>query len=240
MPSGPLFTNVGTATPPAAADTKSLTGVIPHYQVRIEVAGSESLDSKGKKIFPIIANLPERFNMEFTSQWDTPFARTSAGDVAAAKSGGKISADLLNSGLGATGLGKTLKSQSYQVWQESSPMMFNLELIFRAVTNSESDVREKHIALLKLAAPSTILGQGLRAPGPSIRNQILDSSTSRSITLYIGKYLRMKNVVVKSVSSDVTCLFDIQGIPQAMSIGIGVESFNSCFTTEDIDDLFMV
>ena len=239
MATTPVIFNVGTAVAPEQHAYKTLTGVVPEYQVMLDVRGDESVDRSGKKIFPIVANLPERFNMELSSQWDTPFARTSVGDVASAMSGGKVSADVINTGLGATGVGKTSKPQTAQVWQESSPMGFNLEMIFRAVTNSEIDVRQKHIALLKLVAPSEF-GGVLIAPGPNIRDKMIDASNSRLITLHIGRYIKLQNVVIRSVSSDVTALFDKHGIPQAMSISVAVESFYSCFTTQDIDLMFTV
>jgi len=240
MAANPLFSSVGTATPPSNQASKTLTGIVPQYQVSLHVEGDESLDSSGKKIFPIVANLPERFNMEFSSNWEPSFARTSAGDLGSALLGGRVNAETINAGLSASGFGNKIRSQTFQVWQDSSPMNFNVEMVFRAVTNSERDIREKHLALLKLAAPSELIGGVLRPPGPNIRNKAIDRSNSRSITLYIGKYLRLEDVVIKSVSSDVVCLFDNNGIPQAMTISIGVESFYACFTAQDIEKMFVV
>ncbi len=235
----PLFSNVGSASPPPLS-SKTLTGVVPHYQVVLDVRGDETLSSSGKKIFPIVANLPERFNMEFSSTWDAPAARTSAGDLASAATGGAISADMVNAGLSGSGIGKIMRPQTFQVWQESSPMSFNVELVFRALTNSAVDIKEKHIALLKLAAPSEGPGGLLMPPGPNLREQAIDGPTSRLITMYLGRYLKLENVVIRSVSSDVTCLFDREGIPQSMTISVGVESFYSSFTTSDIDRMFTV
>jgi len=235
----PLFLNVGTASQPTPS-SKTLTGVVPHYQVSLDVRGDETVGSSGKKIFPIIANLPERFNMEFSSQWDAPIARASAGDIASAATGGAVSAATINAGLSGSGVGKATRAQSFQVWESSSSMKFNIELVFRALTNSQTDVREKHIALLKLTAPSEGPGGILLPPGPNIREQIIDGPTSRIITMYLGRYLKLENVIIDSVSSDIACLFDKDGIPQSMTISIGVSSFYTSFTTTDIDRMFTV
>jgi hypothetical protein len=62
--------------------------------------------------------------------------------------------------------------------------------------------------------------------------------TSRQINLRVGKYLYLRNVVITSVSSDVDSLFDVNGIPIAMTIAVEICSFYSCFTAEDIDLMF--
>lgn len=230
-----LLSNIGIALPPAASSKP----VDRKYKVMLEVKGFGKTKRGGPEDFVIIANLPEQFHMEFASQWRKPFEKYSAGELANTFRPG--AGDIVNDAIGASGFVPKLKEQSYQIWDNGSPFQANLELLFYANESTEREVREKHVALLKLAAPSELIssaaGTVLRAPGPTIVGQTIDAN-SRRINLYIGEYLTVRNVIVTNVSSDIYCLFDNKGIPIGMAIGISVESFNSCFTADDIDDAF--
>jgi hypothetical protein len=94
----------------------------------------------------------------------------------------------------------------------------------------------KHLGLLKLAAPSEILGGlMLLAPGPSIISKGL---AGRKISLYIGTYIYMDNVVVKSVGSDIQTICGADGIPHSMTINVEFESFYAGTTTNDLEKMF--
>lgn len=221
----------------AGAAHQAASGVHPNYQVIINVEGDPAV--MGNSEFPIVANLPERYHIDFSSTWSSPFAKNyiqgAASAVLGPLGGGVV--DLVSK---ATGISTKLKSESVQVWETSSPLSFSIDLIFVARTNSEKDIRAKHLALLKLAAPSEVAGMGgqvLRQPGPVILNSGLAPGT-RKISMGIGNYIFLDNIVVNSVSSDVSTLCDKDGIPQHMVINIGVSSFFACFTTQDLDKAF--
>jgi hypothetical protein len=221
----------------AMAAYKSTVGVEKIYQVVLDVRGDESLDSSGRRIFPIIANLPERFNLQFSSNWSTPLSGSDFAEWTgnALQSSGAERA--LRAITGAIGISTKLRSQSMNVWESSSPLQFSIDMIFNAFNNTLADVQDKHKAILKLAAPS--MGEDrqlLRAPGPTVIDEALGG---RSITLWIGNYLRIKNVIINSVSSDVESQFDANGIPISLAINIGVQSFYSDFTTVDIEEMFV-
>lgn len=223
----------------AMAAYKSTVGVEKIYQVVLDVRGDESLDSSGRRIFPIVANLPERFNLQFSSNWSTPLS----GSDFAEWTGNALQSPEAERALrvitGAIGISTKLRSQSMNVWESSSPLQFSIDMIFNAFNNTLTDVQDKHKAILKLAAPSVREEDGrqlLRAPGPTIIDEALGG---RSITLWIGNYLRLKNVIINSVSSDVESQFDANGIPISLAINIGVQSFYSNFTTVDIDEMFV-
>jgi len=240
------FSSQNTAVVPGAASTKySTPSANPHYQVRLEVrGGDQALTRTGGKIFPIIAFLPERYNIDFSSQWSSPFSRTdiaSAVGAAAGKFGG-IAQAITQGAFNIAGISTKLKAQSVQVWDSTSPMAFSIQMVFNAEENAATDVRDKHRALLKLCAPSEGTAGILTQPGPTIASAtgsaIGISGDSRQIDLYIGSYLRLQNVIVTNVSSDISTLCDASGIPINMTIGLTVESFFSCFTSEDIDKMF--
>lgn len=238
--------NPGTAIRPSEASIaagaeyyRSIGGVHPNYQVVLDVEGDPALAKDSA--FPIVSNLPERYHIEFSASWSSPFSKNYLGDAADAI-GGPMAGAALDIASKATGISTKLKSQSVQVWEQSSPLAFSIDLIFVAKTNTIKDVRDKHRALLKLAAPSEMgegKGQVLVQPGPVIVNTSIGANT-RKISMSIGNYLYLDNVVVNSVSSDVSTLCDEQGIPMHMVINVGVSSFYACFTTQDIDRAFRV
>lgn len=247
-------TNIGTAQRPsktASMDQYAKAhGLEPQYQVVLDVRGDQTLSSDGSsKIFPIIAALPHSYNLSLSSEWSSPFANMNLADVAAKQIFGdatfkgfslqtlaKEGANLLGK---ATGVSTRLKSQSIKVWDGSSGVRFSLNLIFHANENTETDIRDKHIALLKLCAPSETGpgGQILMQPGPVIAEQMWNEK-SRKISLQLGTYLFFDNVVIHSVGSDIETLCDEKGIPIAMTINIEVETFYSSFTAQDIDRAF--
>lgn len=239
------FSSQNTAVAPGATASKySTPSANPHYQVRLEVRGDQSLMKSGGNIFPIVAYLPERYNIDFSSQWSSPFSRTdiaSAVGAAAGKYGGVAQA-ITQGALNVAGISTKLKAQSVQVWDSTSPMTFSIQMVFNAEENAATDVRDKHRALLKLCAPSEGTMGVLSQPGPTIASSVGGaigiSGDSRQIDLYVGSYLRLQNVIVTNVSSDVSTLCDSSGIPINMTIGLTVESFFSCFTSEDIDKMF--
>lgn len=242
-------TSVNTAVRPDASSREySTPGQLqPQYTVTLRVRGDASLTSNGENIFPIVAALPERYNIEFSSQWGAPFSGTNVSDMisqgARFASGSETVGRAVKWGAekvaGATGVSTKVRSQSVQIWENSSPLAFSLDLIFHAKTNSVTDVKDKHRALLKLAAPSQWGpgGEILIQPGPIIMDQVVNEK-SRKISMQIGTYLFLDNVVIKGVGSDVETLCDEAGIPMSMSINIQVESFYQSFTTQDIDKMF--
>ena len=107
--------NVGTAERPAAG-TFGLGQ--PNNRIVIDVqdeAGAfASLVGKSPShIFPIHANLPERFHMELSSQWGTPLDKPTIGEGAAAvgqlagmsQRGAQVLGDATNFGMNAAGVG---------------------------------------------------------------------------------------------------------------------------------------
>lgn len=245
-----VVTNPGSATAPSnisrTIDASRVKNLSPNYSIELFVKDAGNLDkardSSGNPLFPMKANIDEKFNMGFHSTWDSPFGKSSVGDIASKLFGGRVSAETIDSAVGAAGFGSKLKAQSAQIWTGSSPMQFSFNMKFNAIDNTEAEIKDRHRALLKLAAPSEAFGAGslqiLRAPGPTIADAAINPANSRCIDLRVGNYLFLRNVVITSVSSDVDALFDAKGIPIAMTIAVEIVSFYSCFTTEDIDKMF--
>lgn len=210
------------------------------YQLIIEVTGE--MEGLGNGIFPVIANLPERYHMEMGSNWEMPFAKYGAGDIAAGAIGGQRGAavgEAVTAGASAMGVGTKARAQTFQTWESSTPVQMNFDLIFYAHESTEREIRMRHLALMKLVAPS---GGGpgnqiLKSPGPTLLGEVVGG---RKVSVFVGNYLTFENVVVNSVGSDVVTLLDKNGIPIGMSINFSFTTWNSCVTTEDLDQIFGV
>lgn len=234
----PELSNANTAVRPVVQVQRNayakLNGIQPQYQIVIDVQGDEAL-LQGTSVFPIIASLPERYSLNLSSQWDAPFANKSIGEAFGAFGAPAAASAVIDQGLTTIGIGTRNKYQLAQVWQSSSPVNFNLDLVFNAITNTHTDVRNKHISLLKLIVPSDIGAGVLQAPGP---NLVASNLQGRLITLYLGTYLKIENVIVKNVGSDIQTICGEDGIPHSMTINVEFESFFAGTTTQDLDKMF--
>lgn len=240
---GPIL-NVGSAVRPTNSNGLAANR---SYQIVIDVQGDEALikpvGSAQRKVFPISANLPERFHMEMSSNWTMPFDGATAGSAAGSAAqflgaGGasQMIGNAVDAGLGAAGVGQKLKDQMIQVWESSSPLEMNFDLIFYAHSNTEREIKERHLALLKLCAPSLLAGtQVLEAPGPKY---IDATAKGRQINVFVGNYIQLTNVIVRSVGSDLVSLFDDNGIPIGMSVNLSIATWNACVTGEDLEAIF--
>lgn len=247
--------NVGTAQRPSATSAMQAFDntyqIAPQYQIVLDVRGDQTLvsDGSGAKVFPIIAALPENYNLSLSADWDSPFQNMSATDVISKGVFGDskfkgMSLQSIASG-GANLLGKAmgvsshLKAQSLKVWNGSSGVRFNFNMVFHAQTNAKTDIRDKHIALLKLVAPTETGpgGQILTQPGPVLVDSLWNEK-SRKISLQLGTYLFFDNVIIHSVGADMETLCDADGTPIAMTVALDIETFYSSFSTQDIDRAF--
>ena len=237
------ITDVGTAERPRGEGGLATN---QHYQVVIRVTDDDSLTSAvgstGEAIFPIRANLPERFHLELQSNWTMPFdvgtAGEVAGDVAGAVGLGGASSFIqkgTDMGLAAAGYGNKIRGQMIQTWESTGSLELNLDLIFYAHSNTRREIKDRHLALLKLVAPSAGEGGVLKSPGPVLASGV---RSGRRIDLQIGTYLYMQDVIVRSVGSDMVSLLDDNGIPIAMSINLSVSTWNACISAEDLEEMF--
>jgi hypothetical protein len=230
--------NINTAVRPTNVKVKQNAagleaGIAPQYQLILNVTGDSGIGGS-KAGFPIVAALPERYNLSMSSEWDTPFANKSIGD----NFGGGTLGGLIDVGMGALGVGTRDKYQMAKVWQSSSGISLNLDFVFNAKTNTYRDVMNKHLAMLKLVAPTELWKGMLGSPGPHLLGKSGDTE-GRNITLQLGKYLLLDNMIVRSVSSDIQTLCGKDGIPHAMTINAELETFWSAVTAQDLEKYFI-
>jgi len=226
----PIISSVGTATPPAAT-YNSKPVISDLYTVRLTIRDDDTIN--GGKPYTIIANLPERWHTSMSAQWSTPFARSDLSQLAGRAASAVEAASALS------GISTRLKPSTVQVWESSSEMTFSMDLAFVAYADAGKEIREVHRNLLKLVAPSEIAGMVLRSPGPTPLNALSNSIglSGRRISLELGRYLMLEDVIIKSVSCDMPSMFEKNGIPISMTASLEISSYFSCFTTNDIDKM---
>lgn len=217
--------------PSSIGDYKSTWGVSEQYIVTLSTGGEGGLGDS------ISTSIDETFSINLGSQWAAPFENLAQEALDAAKGkGGTLGKTAVGAQVISTIFGIPAKSRytSAQVWQGSDPMHLTIPFTFVAVKDAKKDVKDKVLKLLKMVAPSSAGGL-LFAPGPTLASAVLGG---RDITVKIGTFLELKNCIV----TDVQCQFDSimghDGIPLKAKVNVDVKSFFSCFTTQDLDQLF--
>jgi hypothetical protein len=200
------------------------------YIITLAVSASDLGDA-----FAVSTAMEETLSLSMASDWITPFAKSNMENLSAIMGEGK--ADLVNKLAQAVGLNARSKAQTVQVWDNSSALSFTIPFTLTAYTDAEKEVRDVVKNLLKLQAPS-VKGLMLQAPGPTILSESADSFSGRDVTLQIGTFLTLRHCIIKSVDAQFDAKLNANGTPISAKATVTVESFFTCFTTSDIDDLF--
>jgi hypothetical protein len=238
-----VISGKGTASPPAATEYIASWGLHENYIVTLEVRG----DSNPEENFSVATSIDESFSISLGAQWDAPFANV----LQEAMGNGAVSS-IAQQGMKAAGISVKSRATSAQVWQSSDPIGFQIPFTFIAQRDPKKEVQDKIQKLLKLVAPSLggggvkeILGEKagnvlsavtLKAPGPTLINQAMDS---KRIILKIGNFLRLDNCIIERVDVQFDSLFGSTGIPHKAKATVDIKSYFTCFTTTDIDSMFL-
>lgn len=211
----------------------------PNYIVTLKTA---EIKDKEEGYLNIEGYLPESLAINLTASWDSVLKDflsgadlTKAGGwTGALASGVNTIMDLLGT--------KTAYSQlsTYPTWTGTEPLQFSIPFRFDAVNDTNNDVVEPWVNLMKLVCP-TKNGDLLRAPGPSIT---LDEETktplfnkSRVLSLSIGKFIYIRGVIVTSVSNTLFSKFDVKGRPIQAEADVTLRTIFSP-TVTDIENWF--
>jgi len=189
---------------------------------------------------PIDLYLPESFNLNVRSQYDTPFAQGLPSSILPDKLG-----KIVSGYSAATGISTAPQAATAQIWQGSAPIEFQLPFILIADTSARTDVLNKIRDLMKLVMPSKTNGF-LTSPGPKIEGfseffrpeSYSDKPKLKdNISLHIGRFIYYKSVVITDVDSTYDTKMDAEGLPIRAVVNI---SFKTFFTPvkEDLDEIF--
>ncbi len=224
-----VISNQGSASPPSSFS--NTWNADPKYVVKLEVVESGGASSTFE------SSIEETLSVNLGSQWSAPFENI-LGDLAKAGAGaagipGKVTGGVDLAGK-ALGLQVKRRETSAQIWQSSDPMQLTIPFTFIAVNNARKDVRDKAVALLKMVAPSQE-GMLLKAPGPTIVGSVVGG---RDITLYIGEFVKLAKCIITDVQVQFDNVIGAEGIPLRAKVNVGIKSWYSCFTIQDIESMF--
>lgn len=219
-------------------------GVHPYYVTTIEVKNDNTLRlPAGKSTFAVSGTLDETFSIRLGSQWDAPYnksMRDMVGQSSSGMAGGIASA--LDALKNLTGIETRSRSASVQVWVSSEAIGFSLPFTFVAMKDARVEVAERVSNLLKLVAPTQIMkGTMLKAPGPTLAGTIagaVGGTQGRQISLFMGNFLMLDNCIITNVDAQFDSRLDKNGIPISAKVTVDIQSYFSCFTVQDIDNLF--
>jgi hypothetical protein len=209
------------------------------YRTSIEARGPEG------NVLTFNGYVPEDFNITIDSEWE-PF-----GGLSEALGGRAIeAAQNINK---ATVGGKLVnKYLTPQVWGGPSYLQIDLPFELNSWENTQKDVMDPIVALLRLVTPTTSSAGMLATPGPSpveqavnqLNNgQQIDQSpenllTGRIITLQVGEFFRMTPCLITSVQSTFAAQFDHNSkLPIASTVNVALQSYYPV-TSEDIQVWF--
>lgn len=233
--------NPGTASAPAIQDRTPKVertgnymthGIDPRYQAILNVVDN----TEKKNSFTIVGTLPERFTLTLSAQWADPFNNTSM--TAGLKASGQIGAGTemaANLAMSAAGISDRNKFQSASVWQGGSPISLTVPFIFIAETSAQKDVIDKLSKMMKLVTPVEGKNGIMYSPGPTMLGTVM-SNNSRKISVRLGSFMQLSNVVITNVSADVDAMFEQEGKPISMTVNVDLHSY-FVTTDKDIDEM---
>lgn len=238
-----FISNRGSARVPAASKsptadaTNGVYGASDFYVVVLTIEGDDTIAKDGAKV-EFKGALQENFSISMGSNWTSAMQALGGGGDSGGGDG-KVGAaiDLAKKAGAAAGVQAKTRIQSAQIWESSDPISFSIPFTFIALKDAKEEVKDRVRTLLKAAAPSEIMnGAVLRQPGPSVAGATTD--TGRKISLRIGNWLLLDNCIIKRVEADVDVKPDKNGNYMSAKVNVQIESFFTCFTTQDIDAMF--
>lgn len=176
----------------------------PNYWVTV------SCPDKG---IEIVADIPEQFAVSLASEWENRFG-TSTGLADAPVVGRAIT--------GGAQTNAVSRSLTKQIWMNSSPFEFPLQILFDADIDAKREVYDPMVRLEAMVLP---IGRGefLTAPG---------GEHGSAVTLRIGKMFSITNCIITAVNNTYDTKLDANGIPISGQSEITVRT-DELFSAQD-------
>ena len=204
---------------------------------------------------PLIAYVPEQFTLSNQAVFESRYSSGLGGLTGALQS-------FDNALKTTTGLTFVTKPMTLQTWVSTSPIEFNLPMLFNAQQDGLQEVTKPIAQLLALCSPSALdqplsgaaqsqfgalanqlggavssisnnLGQNLiRGPGPTF-----DEPTRGTYTLVIGNLMVFLNMLIVSVNAEYDSLVDQNGYPLSAKVDLTMRS-STVMLSEDIMQAF--
>jgi len=166
--------------------------------------------------------MPEEVQLAFQSDYEPVFANVlNQGTIGAFNAMSRAT----------TGISASLKASTRQLWISSSPIDISMQLVFDAHNSAQVDVMEKIEKLSRWVQP-TRWGPSLNSPGPSIL-----APESNKMTVRMGRFLYLTDVILISVSNAIPVLPDQYGKPIAATVEVQMKS-SLTMDADDVKEMF--
>lgn len=182
----------------------------------------------------VIGLLPEKFDLDVSSDWETPLAPGAAFGYLGA---------LVRFGLAELGVSAVSKWQTVALWSGTSPIYVTLPITFIADSPGEARTRvvEPIKQLIQMALPHDISNGFLKPPGPKpdggYASEKLGVTGDENIIVRIGKFIMFQKVIILGVSPSYDLILDEQGLPMRASCTVRFRTYNTP-TKEDMEKVF--
>jgi hypothetical protein len=222
-----LTTNLGSNTTGAIPLTpKDIANVAPEYVVTFT-----GTDETGMKIGfdgsgVITASMPEAFDINTSAEFAPLFP---SADIGRFLQYGPLVSEI---GSKAAGVSLQLPLFTQQLWVQSAPLSFTLNLQFNAVHNAKAEVTGNIQSLLLLTLPSMDNIGTLRAVGPT-----LSPASKYNITMAVGKMALFSNVIIHDVNATIDTMATSKGDYISANVQVRV-STSTVYTKELLSQAF--
>lgn len=187
---------------------------------------------------PVAASvLPEELSISFNPTWNEVFSGTISDVVGR---GGPLSS-FLDMGFKQTGIANRTRSMTAKQWDGGSSLQISLEFKLRAQNDAIEQVIEPFKYLASLALPRLIANQIMIGPSSSAV-RILDrfKENDRIISLSIGEWLLIQDLVIDSASFSIPSLYErYNKSPIKINAQVSLMSFYG-FTVQDVEEMILI
>jgi hypothetical protein len=176
----------------------------------------------------IIGHTPAEFSIATGAEME---GRGGTIDISSLGGGGPVAAGLGTIANGTIG-GIGAKDLTYSVWKGTSPIQFDLQLLFDAQSNTKQDVHDNLVALLSLPLPFGASGMsaGTVMLGPTPTWYYPERN---KITVRIGRQWYFDSVAVTGASMASEQRLDRAGYPIAGGINVSIQTIH-VYTKADL------
>lgn len=222
---------------------KSINEVSSNYVVVLK----NDIPGTGEDSLYIRAPLPEDFGLNSRATWASaaevmPFLASSidvVGNLFNSITNFKESAKTFASNYTGRFNASSILTKQYPVWQGNEPVSFQIPFVFHAFSDPKSEVVDPIQKLLKFMSPS-VKGNILYAPGPRVEvssNGVLSVDKKYNLTLKIGSFITIKDVLITDVSPVFATRFTADGYPVYASAEVQLRTL-AAVTSQDIENWF--
>ena len=188
---------------------------------------------EGSQNIDVLASIPEEFSLSISNEWE---AMMSNGEIPIpGEGGGGFIGSFLTGAkhlARAHGVARSMQGFTSGVWGGTSPLEFELPLLFNAKKDATTDVVEPIKDLIRLASPygvhlnatqNDLFDRVIHAPGPTPFDTLTNSQVN-NISLYIGRFIHLPSVVITSIQADFPNRFTAEGQPVEANVNVGLKT----------------